>query len=39
MFGDSLILKTCDVELLGLGISMASRAISNFLIQTLENTG
>lgn len=30
MFGDSLILKTCDIELLGLGICMASRAISNF---------
>lgn len=39
MFGDSLILKTCDVELLGLGISMASRAISNFFNTNLRKYG
>lgn len=36
MFGDSLILKTCDVELLGLGICMASRAIANFFNRNLR---
>jgi len=39
MFGDSLILKTCDIELLGLGVCMASRAISNFFNKHLRNHG
>jgi len=36
MFADSLILKTCDIELLGLGICMASRAISNLFNRHLR---
>lgn len=36
MLGDSLILKTCDVELLGLGICMASRSIANFFNKHLR---
>src|SRR5947207_2533753 len=36
MFGDSAVLKTCDIELLGLGICMASRAIANFFNKHLR---
>jgi DNA-binding MarR family transcriptional regulator len=39
MFGDSLILKTCDIELLGLGICMASRSIANFFNKHLRKHG
>jgi DNA-binding MarR family transcriptional regulator len=36
MSKDSLILKTCEVELLGLGITMASRSIANFFNKYLK---
>ncbi len=36
MLDDTLILKTCEVELLGLGISMASRAIYNLFNKHLR---
>ena len=39
MSSGNLILKTCDVELLGLGISMASRAVSNFFNKHLKKDG
>jgi DNA-binding MarR family transcriptional regulator len=36
MFSDSSVLETCDVELLGLGICMASRSILNLFNKHLR---
>lgn len=39
MIGDNIILKTCDIELLGLSVCMASRSISNLFNRNLRRYG
>jgi DNA-binding MarR family transcriptional regulator len=39
MFESDLSLKSCDVELIGLGISIASRVITRLLNKTLKKYG